>query len=92
MATGSNDRSVIVWDLTGNNLTLDSKLVRQPAALSQSAIDNQDNDPANQEQKFVNYAENSGNDVTLIATLDDHGGAVNSVAFYGNNLLASGSG
>ncbi|XP_057328028.1 WD repeat, SAM and U-box domain-containing protein 1-like isoform X2 [Microplitis mediator] len=92
LATGSNDRSVIVWDLTGNNLTLDSKLVRQPAALSQSANDNQDNDPANQEQKFVNYAESSGNDVTLIATLDDHGGAVNSVAFYGNNLLASGSG
>ncbi|KAH0553602.1 hypothetical protein KQX54_002629 [Cotesia glomerata] len=90
LATGSNDRSVIVWDLTGNNLTLDSKLLRRTAALiHQSSEENQD---AVQEQKVVHFAENSGNDVTLISTLDDHGGAVNGVAFYGNNLLASGSG
>lgn len=44
------------------------------------------------ESNFVQYVENSDNQVCLFQTLDDHAGAVNSVAFYGNNLLASGSG
>lgn len=32
------------------------------------------------------------NDVRLIQRLEEHNGVVNSVAFYGNHLIASGSG
>lgn len=37
-------------------------------------------------------AETSVNDVQLVQRLEEHGGVVNSVAFYGNHLIASGSG
>ncbi|XP_034952445.1 WD repeat, SAM and U-box domain-containing protein 1-like [Chelonus insularis] len=92
LATGSNDRSVIVWDLTGN-LTIDSKLLRHSGPSIQTINnENKENLDGVQEQRVVNYAESMGNNVELIFTLDDHGGAVNSVAFCGDNLVASGSG
>lgn len=37
-------------------------------------------------------AETSINDMKLIQKLEEHAGVVNSVAFYGNHLIASGSG
>lgn len=42
LATGSNDRSVIVWDLTGNNLTIDSSIVKHcsPTKHANNDIDN----------------------------------------------------
>lgn len=92
VATGSNDRSVIVWDLTGNNLTIDSKLGRHSDQILSIDEKNSDNIDEVKERKVVNYVENSGQDVKLLSTLDDHGGAVNSVAFRGNDMLASASG
>ncbi|KAK0158268.1 hypothetical protein PV328_009292 [Microctonus aethiopoides] len=92
VATGSNDRSVIVWDLTGNNLTIDSKLGRHSDQILSIDEKNSDNIDEVKERKVVNYVENSGQDVKLLLTLDDHGGAVNSVAFRGNDMLASASG
>ncbi|OXU21700.1 hypothetical protein TSAR_012428 [Trichomalopsis sarcophagae] len=89
LATGSNDKRVIVWDLTGN-LSLDSELVRH------SSVKLQNNEKLEktliQETEVVKHAETSGNDVKLIQRLDDHNGAVNSVAMFGNRLIASGSG
>ncbi|XP_031788789.1 WD repeat, SAM and U-box domain-containing protein 1 isoform X1 [Nasonia vitripennis] len=89
LATGSNDKRVIVWDLTGN-LSLDSELVRH------SSVKLQNNEKPEktliQETEVVKHAETSGNDVKLIQRLDDHNGAVNSVAMFGNRLIASGSG
>ncbi|KAF7996737.1 hypothetical protein HCN44_002383 [Aphidius gifuensis] len=89
LATGSNDRSVIVWDLTGNNLTIDSSIVKH---CSPTRHANNDNDNNQQEKNCVRYAETSENDVNLLLTLDDHGGAVNSVGFHGNQMMASASG
>ncbi|XP_015111511.1 WD repeat, SAM and U-box domain-containing protein 1 [Diachasma alloeum] len=94
LASGSNDRSIIVWDLTGNNLTIESKLIKHVSPIRHSSIDGDatPNEHEGRESNFVQFAESSANDVRLVRTLDDHGGAVNSVAFHGNNLLASGSG
>lgn len=44
------------------------------------------------EHDVLQNAESSRNEVKLIQRMDDHGGAVNGVAFYGNDLIASGSG
>ncbi|XP_015187428.1 PREDICTED: WD repeat, SAM and U-box domain-containing protein 1 isoform X1 [Polistes dominula] len=88
LATGSNDKSVIVWDLTGN-LTIDSELIRHGAP---KLLLNERDKNAVHEQDVVQNAESFGNEVKLIQRMDDHGGAVNGVAFYGNNLIASGSG
>ncbi|XP_066594956.1 WD repeat, SAM and U-box domain-containing protein 1-like isoform X2 [Prorops nasuta] len=86
VATGSNDKSVMVWDLTGN-LSVDSELGR--AKLLQPITEVNKN--CVQEQDVVQNAESTANEMKLIQRLDDHGGAVNSVAFYSNNLVASGS-
>ncbi|XP_076388517.1 WD repeat, SAM and U-box domain-containing protein 1 isoform X2 [Megachile rotundata] len=88
LATGSNDKSVIVWDLTGN-LTFDSELARHSAPVLFSDNNEQN---ADYEQSVMKNAETSINDVRLIKKLDEHAGAVNSVALYGNRLIASGSG
>ncbi|KAK2589010.1 hypothetical protein KPH14_001855 [Odynerus spinipes] len=88
LATGSNDKSVIVWDLTGN-FTIDSELTRHGAP---KLLLNEREKNAIHEQDVVQNAESSGNEVKLIQRMDDHGGAVNGVAFYGNHLIASGSG
>lgn len=45
-----------------------------------------------QETEVVKHAETSGNEVRLIQRFDEHNGAVNSVAMFGNRLIASGSG
>jgi hypothetical protein len=44
------------------------------------------------EQEMVKQAEGDGNAVTVFQRLEEHGGAVNTCAFYGNSLVASGSG
>lgn len=87
LATGSNDKSVIVWDLKGN-LSVDSELVRRftPALF----LDNHEQS-TEYEQSVMKNVE-SINDVRLIQRLEEHNGVVNSVAFYGNHLIASGSG
>lgn len=44
------------------------------------------------EHNVMRNAETYANEVRLIQKLEDHNGAVNSVAFHGNTLLASASG
>ncbi|XP_015610586.1 WD repeat, SAM and U-box domain-containing protein 1 isoform X2 [Cephus cinctus] len=88
LATGSNDKSVIVWDLMGN-LNLDSELVRHCCPKLHYTGDRGE---TLQEDKVVKQAESTENEVKLVQRLDDHSGAVNTVAFYGNTLIASGSG
>jgi len=44
------------------------------------------------EQNVMRNVETYANEVRLIQKLEEHNGAVNSVAFYGNNLLSSASG
>ncbi|XP_076180515.1 WD repeat, SAM and U-box domain-containing protein 1 isoform X2 [Ptiloglossa arizonensis] len=85
LATGSNDKSVIVWDLTGS-LSLDSELVRHAAPTLYL-----DEESAKHERDLMRNAETSINDVRLIQRLEDQTGVINSVAFYGNSLIASGS-
>ncbi|KZC07174.1 WD repeat, SAM and U-box domain-containing protein 1 [Dufourea novaeangliae] len=90
LATGSNDKSVIIWDLTGG-LCLDSELAR--GFLSSTTLLLTDSgETAKHEQDVMKNAETSINDVKLLQRLEDHNGVVNSVAFYGNHLIASGSG
>ncbi|XP_046734061.1 WD repeat, SAM and U-box domain-containing protein 1-like [Diprion similis] len=88
IATGSNDKSVIVWDLNGN-LSLDSDLVKRCSPKRHYTYGGE---IILGEHEVVKQAECTDNKVSLIQRIDDHGGAVNSVAFYGNTLLASGSG
>ncbi|XP_023289157.1 WD repeat, SAM and U-box domain-containing protein 1 [Orussus abietinus] len=88
LATGSNDKSVKVWNLT-DNLSLDSELVRH-CNFKLHPTDS-DEAEASKEQEVVKHAETNPKEVTLIQELDDHGGAVNSVDFFGNSLIASGS-
>ena len=47
---------------------------------------------AEYEESVMKNAETFVNDVQLVQRLEEHGGVVNSVAFYGNHLIASGSG
>lgn len=44
------------------------------------------------EQNVMTNVEMYANEVRLIQRLEEHNGAVNSVTFHGNNLLASASG
>ncbi|XP_063976386.1 WD repeat, SAM and U-box domain-containing protein 1-like [Diachasmimorpha longicaudata] len=94
LASGSNDRNIIIWDLSGNHLTTDSKLVKHANPFGRSSIDDDGSstEPAGKEDSLLRFAESSQTEVRLIHTLDDLGGIVNSVAFHGNNLLASGGG
>ncbi|XP_076678965.1 WD repeat, SAM and U-box domain-containing protein 1 isoform X2 [Andrena cerasifolii] len=88
IATGSNDKSVIVWDLTGT-LCLDSELKRRfvPTLFLED-----DKHGIKYEQDVMKNAETSTNDVRLVQRLEEHTGVINSVAFSGNRLVASGSG
>ncbi|CAB0039709.1 unnamed protein product, partial [Trichogramma brassicae] len=86
LATGSNDKKVIVWDLTGN-LSLDSEVLRHNGGVK---LHNSEKSLI-QETDVVKHAETSGNDVKLIQKLDEHNGAVNSVCMFGNRLVASAS-
>jgi hypothetical protein len=45
-----------------------------------------------QEQEVVKQAEVDENTVKVFQRLEEHGGAVNTCAFYSNSLIASGSG
>ncbi|CAK9819292.1 WD repeat, SAM and U-box domain-containing protein 1 [Anthophora quadrimaculata] len=88
LATGSNDKSVIISDLTGN-LCLNSDLARR---LTPSSFSDDHEESAKYERNVMKNAETSFNDVQLIQRLEEHTGVINSVAFYGNHLIASGSG
>ncbi|EZA49221.1 WD repeat, SAM and U-box domain-containing protein [Ooceraea biroi] len=88
LATGSNDKSVIVWDLTGN-LSIDSELSRN---VGTRWFVNDSEKGTMHEQDVMRNAETYANEVRLIQRLEEHNGAVNSVAFHGNNLLSSASG
>ncbi|XP_076226108.1 WD repeat, SAM and U-box domain-containing protein 1 isoform X2 [Nomia melanderi] len=89
LATGSNDKSVIIWDLTGN-LCLDSELSRGFASTTFALTDHEKS--AIHERDVMKNAETSINEVQLIRRLEDQNGVINSVACYGNQLIASGSG
>jgi hypothetical protein len=45
-----------------------------------------------QERAVVKQAEIDENTVKVLQRLEEHGGSVNTCAFHGNNLIASGSG
>ncbi|CAG9820459.1 unnamed protein product [Phaedon cochleariae] len=84
LVSGSNDKQVIVWDLKGN-LTLDSELnhFRTISAFADGVSENQ----------MAENVDPNGNKVTLLEKLDDVAeGTINSCSFYGNSLLATGSG
>lgn len=81
-STGSNDKSVAIWDLSGT-LNFESNLGKQSIENSESL----------QESQVVNFAENNDNDLVLLEKLDDIAdGAINSCSFYGTDVLATGSG
>lgn len=44
------------------------------------------------EQDVMRNVETYANEVRLVQRLEEHSGAVNSVAFHGNNFLSSASG
>ncbi|XP_018335073.1 nuclear distribution protein nudF [Agrilus planipennis] len=83
LASGSNDKSVLVWDVNGN-LTLDSQIVKLSTVL-QGAFENT---AANE----LRLAENVGITFTLVEKLDDIAeAAINSCHFSVNNILVTGS-
>lgn len=88
LATGSNDKSVIAWDLTGN-LTIDSELSKN---IGTKWFVNDPEKSTKHEHDLMKNVETYANEVRLIQRLEEHNGAVNSVAFHGNNFLASASG
>ncbi|TGZ53321.1 WD repeat, SAM and U-box domain-containing protein 1 [Temnothorax longispinosus] len=88
LATGSNDKSVIAWDLAGN-LTIDSELSRN---VGTKWFVNDPEKSTMHEHDLMRNVETYANEVRLIQRLEEHNGAVNSVAFHRNNLLASASG
>nr|XP_023030381.1 WD repeat, SAM and U-box domain-containing protein 1-like isoform X1 [Leptinotarsa decemlineata]XP_023030382.1 WD repeat, SAM and U-box domain-containing protein 1-like isoform X1 [Leptinotarsa decemlineata]XP_023030383.1 WD repeat, SAM and U-box domain-containing protein 1-like isoform X1 [Leptinotarsa decemlineata] len=82
-STGSNDRQVIIWDLTGK-ISTDTELspfkvtVANAEAISESHL-----------------AQNNNNEdkIALLEKMDDISeGAINSCSFHGRDLLATGSG
>lgn len=79
---GSNDKSIIVWDMTGN-ITFDSEL---------DQYNLHSNEQVRENGLFENNNENLET-VTLLDKIDDIAeGAINSCCFYGKDLLAIGSG
>ncbi|KAJ8924304.1 hypothetical protein NQ315_007097 [Exocentrus adspersus] len=82
-STGSNDRLILVWDLTGN-LSLESELFHQSISLnSVNGIP---------ELQLTESDENS-NGAVLLEKIDDIAeGAINSCCFFDKHLLATGSG
>ncbi|KAG7206559.1 hypothetical protein KM043_000247 [Ampulex compressa] len=89
LATGSNDKSVVIWDLAGN-LSLDSELARGSSPTLAAAWEAETS--AKREREVARKAEMENSEIGLILKLEDHNGAVNSVDFYGNRRIASGSG
>ncbi|XP_076241423.1 uncharacterized protein LOC143183650 isoform X2 [Calliopsis andreniformis] len=90
LATGSNDKSIIIWDLTGN-LSIDFQLVRHCLSTRQF-LDHDHQESAEYERLMIENGKMSTDNVRLIQTLREHTGVINSVAFYGNHLIASGFG
>ncbi|KAL1513281.1 hypothetical protein ABEB36_002707 [Hypothenemus hampei] len=81
-STGSNDKMVLVWDLTGN-ITQDSDLFTSFPSWNNSG---------NVERQVAENAVDN-NQCTLVEKIDDiFEGGVNSCCFHGNDLLATGSG
>uniref|UniRef100_A0A0C9RPS9 WDSUB1_0 protein n=1 Tax=Fopius arisanus TaxID=64838 RepID=A0A0C9RPS9_9HYME len=94
LASASIDGTTVLWNLRVISFFISPYLIRYVNPIRHSSIDGDTTFEESDEKEcnFVQFAETSGNDVRLVLTLDDHAGAVNSVAFHGNNLLASGSG
>lgn len=89
--SGSNDKSVLVWDLTGA-VTLDSVLA-QSLVVQNGGHAALNNSGDVQEHNVVRYAETNDNDVHLLEKLDDIAdGAINSCCFCGTNVLATAGG
>jgi WD40 repeat protein len=88
-STGSNDKLILVWDLTGS-LTTDSELVK-PLRLSQTVSKFvTDGIP---EMQLMRNAENNDNDVKMLEKIDDiSDGAINCCSFNNSGVLATGSG
>ncbi|KAJ8966312.1 hypothetical protein NQ314_003577 [Rhamnusium bicolor] len=83
-STGSNDKLIIIWDLTGN-LSLDSELFHQTLSIQ--------NTNGIHEFQLTENTDVNANEVTLLEKIDDIAeGAINSCCFFGNDLLATGSG
>ncbi|GJQ86807.1 hypothetical protein Trydic_g5595 [Trypoxylus dichotomus] len=83
-STGSNDKSVIVWDLSGR-LSCDLELNK-----NQSLWNNMTQN--SQEIHVVRDAETNDNTATLLEKADDIAeAAINSCQFYNDTLLATGS-
>lgn len=81
-STGSNDKSILIWDLSGT-LKIDSQLRKHSIEDGEGV----------QEDNVLRYAEGNSNDVELLEKLDDiSDGAINSCSFCGTDLLATGSG
>ncbi|XP_011497055.1 PREDICTED: WD repeat, SAM and U-box domain-containing protein 1-like [Ceratosolen solmsi marchali] len=85
LATGSNDKRVIIWDLIGN-LNLNSELICHNSVMLQNKSKDK-----KVKTDVVKHAETNNNEVILVQRLNDHKGAINSVAIFGNCLIASGS-
>ncbi|GFG40879.1 hypothetical protein Cfor_08909 [Coptotermes formosanus] len=90
LASGSNDKSVIVWNV-GGNLNLESELVKPCSALSHYGNNNAECCEL-QEQEVMKQAEIDENTVKVLQRLEEHGGVVNTCAFHGSSVIASGSG
>ncbi|XP_044265114.1 WD repeat, SAM and U-box domain-containing protein 1-like isoform X1 [Tribolium madens] len=84
-STGSNDKLILVWDLTGN-LTTESELVK-PLRLSFNSVG------TIPEFQLMRNAESNDNEVKLLEKIDDVSeGAINCCAFNNSGILATGSG
>lgn len=83
MVVGSNDKAVIVWDLSGQ-LTSDSEIAKLHVLIGSHL-------QSVQEQHLVQSAE-TANGFELIEKIDDISeGAINSCNFFGNDILGTGS-
>ncbi|CAH0551749.1 unnamed protein product [Brassicogethes aeneus] len=85
IVSGSNDKMLIIWNINGT-LTTDSELFHQEISVS-----NLIGQP--QELQMVQFSETGDNEAKLIEKIDDIAdGAINSCCFFGNDVLATGSG
>ncbi|XP_019872433.2 WD repeat, SAM and U-box domain-containing protein 1 isoform X2 [Aethina tumida] len=84
LVSGSNDKLLIVWDISGN-ITTDSELFHQELTYNVPGTPD--------EMHLVNMSDCDENEVKLLEKIDDiSDGAINSCCFYGNEMLATGSG
>ncbi|CAG9766318.1 unnamed protein product [Ceutorhynchus assimilis] len=81
-STGSNDKLVIVWDLTGN-ITLESDLFMPLVSPDTNGV----------MERQLAHNDEQNNECHLLEKLDDiFEAGVNSCCFHGKDLLATGSG